>query len=103
VDVSIAHVLQGETGGPQFCEWPAMVAAFYMILRGAGPWFGNAEPGLTARYVARYGHLLEDPTPGAMFMFSDADLELASVKAIVGNRKPLAIFLCKAGLALHVY
>ena len=103
MDTSIAHVLQGETGGPMFCEWPAMVAAFYMILRGAGPWYGYAEPGRTAQIVARYGYHLPDPTPGAMYMFSDADLELARVKAIVGNRKPLAIFLCKAGLALHAY
>lgn len=99
----LAAVLQGETGGPMFCEWPAMVAAFYMILRGAGPWFGDATPGLTAQMVARYGYYLPDPTPRAEFMFSDADLKLASVKKIIGNRKPLAIFLCKAGLALHVY
>ena len=104
MDVSIAHVLQGETGGPMFCEWPAMVAAFYMILRGAGPWFGNAEPGLTARYVARYGHLLEDPLNGrGQYMFSDADLELARVQAIIRNRPLVRRFECAGGMGLNVF
>lgn len=100
--IDIAAVIQGETGGPMFCDSLAMVAAWWMILRGAGPWFGDAEPGLTARYVARYGHLLEDPTPGARFMFSDADLELASVLAIIRNRPLVRRFGCAVG-GLNVY
>ena len=102
MDASLAAVIQGETGGPMFCEWPAMVAAFYMILRGAGPWFGYAEPGLTARYVARYGHYLPDPTPDARFMFSDADLELERVKAIIRGRPLVRRFLCVNG-GLNVF
>ena len=98
----LAYVIQGETGGPMFCDSLAMVAAFYMILRGAGPWYGYAEPGLTARYVARYGHLLEDPTPDARWMFSDADMELARVKAIIRGRPLVRRFECAVG-GLNVY
>lgn len=98
----IACVLQGETGGPTFCEWMSMVAAFYMILRGAGPWFGYAEPGLTAQMIARYGHLLEDPTPGARFMFSDTDMELDRVRAIIRGRPLVRRFVCAVG-GLNVY
>ena len=98
----LAAVIQGETGGPGFCEWPAMVAVFWMLLRGAGPWFGDATPGLTAQMIARYGHYLPDPTPGARWMFSDADLELARVKAIVRGRPLVRRFLCVNG-GLNVY
>jgi hypothetical protein len=96
-----AHVLMGEAST---CSMTAMVAIAWMISRGAGPWYGwHPEPNSGALFAASYYWTQPDPTPWARFVFSAEDMELARVKAIVGKRKPLAIFQCDAGLALYFF
>ena len=98
----LAAVIQGETGG-LLCGAEAMLIIAWMIARGAGPWYGNAEPGLTASLVARWYWLLPDPLPDAWYTFSTQDLQTRSVQAIVGNRTR-ADPCAKCGLALsHNY
>lgn len=98
----LAYVLQGETGG-LLCGGEAMLIIFGMIRRGAGPWYGYAEPGRTAAMIARYGWQLPDPLPDAWYAFSAEDLKLARVQAIIGNRKSLRVIQCNGGLSLSFY
>ena len=100
MDVSIAHVLQGEAG---LCGAEAMLIIAWMLYRGAGPWYGNQEPGLTAQIVARYWWTVPDPLPSAWYCFSAQDLQQARVRAIIGKRKPLARYRCAGGLSLTFY
>ncbi len=96
-DVSLAATLQGEGG---VCGLNAMLILAWMVTRGRGPFYGVQEPGLNASYVARWYYVLGDPLPWAKHAFSDQDMQLARVRAIVRNMRCVRV-PCKNGLAIN--
>jgi len=99
----LAYTLQGEAGG---CANPVLVMAAIAWMMHRQPlqtWYGWAEPGLNASIAARWYYWIPDPTPGALFCFSEQDLTRKVVQDIIAGLTLLRRFHCAGGLSLYFY
>lgn len=96
-----AHIIMGEAGTCYSAL--AGLAIWRMLQRGCGPFYGWQTPNADVLRLVTWADQFPDPHPTARFVFSAEDLRQARVRAIVGNRKPLARYRCAGGLSLSFY
>jgi hypothetical protein len=88
------EVLMGEAG---ICSIWAMIAVAYVYQRNQHM-NGWQPPSAEAKFAAGAWRFLPDPSQGARFVFSQADLGCQAVQAIVkGLGPPKVIFKCAVG------
>lgn len=95
-DYRLARQVQGEAG---CCDVSARIAAAHICQRSTC--YGDATPDALTLWVVMHLGTLEDPTDGAWFLLSDADMELPHVREMVGPR--VRSWECAGGLAVHAY
>jgi hypothetical protein len=95
----LASLIAGEAGN---CGLEAKLAVVHVVANRqaagiTGGWYGWNVPTELDLAVAEFGPKLADPTNGAIFLFSDADLHDPAVKRIVTNRVLTQRFNCAEG------
>jgi hypothetical protein len=98
--INAAYIVMGEAST---CPALAMLAVYWMLQRSAGPFYGWQTPSDDVLRLVAWADQMPDPHPSARFVFSAQDLQQARVRAIVGNRRPLARYRCAGGLSLTFY
>ena len=99
----LAHILAGEA---MSCAFPALIAISYMYMENRNRnFYGWAEPDAQTWWISYTYWQFNDPAPGARFMFSTSDHQLASVQRILATRGPPVYISqpCANGQRLYFY
>ena len=95
----LASLIAGEAGT---CDLEGRLAVAHVVRNRAeagivGGWYGWAIPSELDLAVAELSPKTADPTHGALFLFSDADLHTQPVKDIIAKRTLTRRFSCANG------
>jgi hypothetical protein len=95
--VQLARTVQGEAGS---CGRLAMLAVAHVYSRNE-IMYADADPSADALVIAMTWWMEDDPTDGAVFLVSDADLESGLLDGMLGRET--ATFDCGAIGTLHAF
>lgn len=95
----LASLIAGEAGN---CDLEAKLAVAHVVNNRAqagiiGGWYGWGAPSEMDLAVAELAPRVADPTRGAVFLFSDADLYTKPVQGIIAGRTLTRRFRCAVG------
>jgi hypothetical protein len=103
--LSLARIIAGEAG---VCDIDGRLAVAHVhqnrIAAGMpGGWYGDDVPSPVDLAIAMNYRSMDDPTDGALYLFSRTDAQLEQVREIIGGQEPTAQFYCERGLILGAY
>lgn len=95
----LASLIAGEAGN---CDLTAKLAVAHVVRNRQeagilGGWYGWGVPTELDLAVAELAPKVADPTHGAVFLFSDADIWQPAVKQIIAGRTLTRRFACDRG------
>lgn len=101
---NVSHVMAGEAS---VCGPLGLIAVAWVIMNRGGihGFYGWGIPTQETVNLAQLvmNQSIEDPTNGAVFLFSKQDLKDERVKRIIKGRRRTLIVHCRGGLELHTY
>lgn len=99
----MAEIIAGEAPAA-LCGFQAALAVAWVYTRNK-TFYGRGIPGVADSFIANHFQRFPDPTSGAVFLFSDNDLQQKNVRRLIAkyHARETAVFYCRGGMKLYAF